>query len=66
MSMLGAKLVLATHNKGKVDEMLALLAPYNVSIQSAADFGLDAPVETETTFAGNARVKGRAGVMKAW
>ena len=57
MSILGAKLVLATHNKGKVYEMLALLAPYNVSIQSAADFGLDAPVETETTFAGNARVK---------
>ncbi len=57
MSMLGGTLVLATHNKGKVDEMLALLAPYDVSIKSAADFGLGAPVETETTFVGNARVK---------
>lgn len=57
MRMLGDTLVLATHNKGKVDELLALLAPYNVSIKSAADFGLDAPVETETTFVGNARVK---------
>lgn len=57
MSGLGGTLVLATHNKGKVDEMLALLAPYDVSIKSAADFGLDAPIETETTFVGNARVK---------
>ncbi len=57
MSVLGGTLVLATHNKGKVDEMLALLAPYDVSLKSAADFGLDAPVETETTFVGNARVK---------
>lgn len=57
MNLLGGTLVLATHNKGKVDEMLALLAPHAVSIKSAADFGLDAPVETETTFVGNARVK---------
>lgn len=57
MTLRGGTLVLATHNKGKVDEMLALLAPYDVSIKSAADFGLEAPVETETTFVGNARVK---------
>lgn len=50
-------LVLATHNLGKVDEMVALLAPFGVNVKSAAEFGLDAPEETETSFVGNARLK---------
>lgn len=50
-------LVLATHNLGKVDEMVALFAPFGVNVKSAAEFGLDAPEETETSFVGNARLK---------
>lgn len=55
----GKKLVLATHNAGKIAEMVALLAPYRVSILSAAEFGLSAPEETATDFIGNARIKAR-------
>lgn len=51
------KLVLASHNKGKLAEIAALLAPYGVSVVSAGDFGLAEPAETEDTFAGNARIK---------
>lgn len=53
----GDCLVLATHNQGKVEEMVALLAPFGVSVKSAAEFGLEAPEETETSFVGNARIK---------
>ncbi len=53
----GGDLVLATHNRGKVEELVALLDPFGVSVSSAADFGLDAPEETETSFVGNARLK---------
>jgi XTP/dITP diphosphohydrolase len=53
----GDTLVLATHNQGKVDEMVALLAPFGVRVRSAAEFGINAPEETETTFVGNARIK---------
>lgn len=60
----GDHLVLATHNQGKVDEMVALLAPYGVRVSSAADFGLEAPEETETSFVGNARIKAQS-VAKA-
>lgn len=55
----GKKLVLATHNAGKIAEMVALLGPHDVSILSAADFGLSAPEETATDFVGNARIKAR-------
>lgn len=51
------KLVLATHNAGKMEEMRQLLAPFGVSLVSAADFGLAAPEETATDFIGNARIK---------
>ena len=51
------KLVVATHNAGKLREISALLGPYGVAIGSAGDFGLDGPEETEQSFAGNARIK---------
>lgn len=51
------KLVLATHNAGKVREIGALLAPFGVEVISAGDLGLEEPEETECTFAGNARIK---------
>ena len=54
------KLVLATHNKGKVREISELMAPLGVSTVSAGELGLAEPPETETTFAGNARIKALA------
>ncbi|MCC5973658.1 MAG: RdgB/HAM1 family non-canonical purine NTP pyrophosphatase [Rubellimicrobium sp.] len=53
----GDQLILATHNRGKVEELAALLEPYGVELSSNADHGLDEPEETETTFVGNARIK---------
>ena len=51
------KLVLATHNPGKVKEISRLLKDFNLEIISAADFGIIEPEETEMTFTGNARLK---------
>lgn len=51
------KLVVASHNKGKVWEISELLAPYGLNAVSAGDLGLAEPDETETTFSGNARLK---------
>ncbi|SLN24679.1 Non-canonical purine NTP pyrophosphatase [Pseudoruegeria aquimaris] len=51
------KIVLASHNAGKLREIGALLAPYGVEVVSAGALGLEEPAETETTFAGNARIK---------
>lgn len=53
----GERLVVATHNKGKLEEISALLEPFSVSVTSAGDLGLAEPAETETTFVGNARIK---------
>lgn len=58
--MRGDTLLVATHNTGKLEEIATLLAPFGVSIIGAADKGLDEPAETETTFAGNARIKAHA------
>ena len=54
------KLVIATHNPGKLAEMRELLAPYGVAVASAAELGLPEPEETGTTFAANARIKALA------
>lgn len=51
------KLVVATHNQGKLEEISALLAPYGIEVTSAGALGLPEPDETETTFVGNARIK---------
>lgn len=53
----GARLVIASHNAGKIREIGALLAPYGVEVVPAGDLGLEEPEETEETFAGNARIK---------
>ncbi|WP_298499258.1 RdgB/HAM1 family non-canonical purine NTP pyrophosphatase [uncultured Maritimibacter sp.] len=53
----GDKLVIASHNKGKLREIAALVEPFGVSVVSAGDLGLPEPAETEDTFAGNARIK---------
>jgi len=51
------RLVVATHNKGKLEEIPALLQPFSVNVTSAGALGLPEPAETETTFIGNARIK---------
>ena len=56
----GERIVLATHNKGKVREVSALLAPHGIEVVSAGELGLPEPAETETTFLGNARIKATA------
>ena len=56
----GDRLLVATHNRGKLEEIAALLAPYGVEVTGAADHALPEPEETETSFAGNARIKAHA------
>jgi XTP/dITP diphosphohydrolase len=55
----GARLVIATHNPGKVPEIAALLDG-RFDLVSAGELGLPEPDETETTFTGNALLKARA------
>ena len=56
-SLHGQKVVIATHNKGKLEEFAQLLGPFGIAAQSAGELGLPEPAETETTFRGNARIK---------
>lgn len=56
----GTRLVIATHNKGKVVEINDLLRPFGVDAVAAGDLGLPEPEETEATFTGNALLKARA------
>jgi len=56
----GDQLVIATHNKGKLAEIQQLLDPYGIKLTSNDDHGLPEPEETETSFAGNARIKAHA------
>ncbi len=56
----GGKLVLATHNAGKLREVAALLAPWGFEVVSAGALGLPEPAETEDSFLGNARIKALA------
>lgn len=57
----GDRLLVATHNAGKLAEIADLLRPFAVTVVSAGELGLPEPAETETTFAGNARIKAHAG-----
>ena len=59
----GQRIVVATHNKGKLAEFADLLKPHGVTTVSAGDLGLAEPVETETTFAGNARIKAVSAML---
>ena len=56
----GDRLLVATHNRGKLEEIAALLDPHGVTALSAAEFGLPEPEETGTTFIENARIKAHA------
>ena len=57
---LTGKVVIATHNVGKLHEMRELLAPYGIDAVSAGELGLAEPEETGASFAGNALIKARA------
>jgi XTP/dITP diphosphohydrolase len=54
------RLVIATHNPGKLAEMRELLAPYGIGAISAGELGLEEPDETGMTFSENARIKAQA------
>lgn len=56
----GGKLVIATHNNGKLVEMADLLRPYGLEAVSAGALGLPEPQETGTTFEENAAIKAHA------
>ena len=62
-SIKGKKILAATHNQGKLEEISALLSPLNVTIVSAKDLNLPEPEETEDTFVGNARIKAHAAAQ---
>ncbi len=58
--LLPGRLVLATHNPGKVVELAELLAPFGMDVVSAGSLGLPEPEETGTTFIANAELKALA------
>ncbi len=59
----GQKIVVASHNEGKVREIRDLLRPFGLETVSAMELNLPEPEETETTFSGNARLKAVAAAM---
>jgi XTP/dITP diphosphohydrolase len=60
------KLVIASHNAGKLREIRALVEPYGMEAISAADLGLPEPEETGTTFAENALIKARSAATAGY
>ena len=55
-----SRILIATHNAGKLDEMRQLFARHGVEVVGAAEMDLPEPEETEATFVGNARIKAHA------
>ena len=62
---LTGKIVVATHNPGKLAEMRELLAPYGIETVSAGELKLPEPEETGKTFAENARIKADAAALRS-
>lgn len=60
---LEGRVVIATHNPGKLREMRELLAPFGVEATSAGELGLPEPEETGSTFIENARIKAVAAAQ---
>jgi XTP/dITP diphosphohydrolase len=60
---LSGRVVLATHNSGKLKEMRELLAPHGVEVVSAGELGLPEPEENGTTFEANAKIKAEAAAQ---
>jgi XTP/dITP diphosphohydrolase len=61
----GTRLVIASHNQGKVREISELVLPFGIDIVSAGALGLPEPEETGDTFAANAALKARAAAEAA-
>lgn len=61
----GGKLVVASHNAGKVREIRELLAPFNAEVFSAGELGLPEPEETGLTFIANAELKALSASLGA-
>jgi XTP/dITP diphosphohydrolase len=57
---IAGRLVIATHNAGKLAEMRELLAPYGVTVIAASELGLEEPAETGKSFRENAHIKAAA------
>jgi XTP/dITP diphosphohydrolase len=62
---LSGRVVIATHNAGKLAEMRELLAPFGIEAVSAGDLGLPEPAETGTMFAENAAIKAHTAAQAA-
>jgi XTP/dITP diphosphohydrolase len=60
---LAGRIVIATHNPGKLREMRELLAPYGIEAVSAGELGLGEPEETGASFRDNARIKAQAAAQ---
>src|SRR5215510_3593992 len=56
-------LLVASHNAGKVREIIELVAPFGLSIATAAELGLPEPAETGSSFVANAELKARAAAQ---
>ena len=65
MRKLTEKLVVATHNQGKLEEIARLMEPFGIETISAGQLGYDEPEETESTFVGNARIKAHFAAKKS-
>ena len=62
---LEGRVVIATHNAGKLREMRELLAPYGIVAVSAGELGLAEPAETGPSFAANATIKAASAARLA-
>ncbi|MEP1767265.1 MAG: RdgB/HAM1 family non-canonical purine NTP pyrophosphatase [Sulfitobacter sp.] len=58
----GDRILIATHNAGKLEEMREMFGHLGITVVGAAEMNLGEPDETEDTFIGNARIKARAAV----
>lgn len=61
----GRRLLVATHNRGKLEEIADLLGEFDIEVVGAAEMGLPEPEETGTTFVENARIKAHAAARAA-
>ena len=62
---IAGRIVIATHNPGKLGELRELLSPYGIEAVSAGELGLDEPEETGASFRANARIKAQAAAASA-
>lgn len=65
MTRLSGKILIATHNLGKLAEMQKMLAPYGLECVSAGELGLEEPEEVGTTFIENALIKARFAAVES-